>query len=107
MSKTFGQFLQDLRRRKGLTQKDVARRVDIDPTYLSKVENDTGGQYTLSEESLTRMADVLEADRDELLARAGKVPSDVQRILVANFSLIAEIRSRYNEDESDESEKEA
>ena len=89
---------------KGLTQKEVALRVDIEPTYLSKVENDVEGQFTLSEESLTKLARVLEADSDEVIARAGKIPSDVQRMIVADFSLIKEIRSRYDEDPTDEND---
>ena len=100
MSEKFGRFLQLLRRKKGLTQKDVALRVGIEPTYLSKVENDQEGNFTLSEESLTKLASVLGADSDEVLARAGKIPSDVRRMIVRDFSLIKEIRLRVSEEES-------
>lgn len=105
MSDTFGQFLQQLRRKKGLTQKEVALRLGIEPTYLSKVENDVAGFSSLSEESLVKLAAVLEADSDEMMARAGKIPSDVKRMIVQDFSLIKEIRSRVSEENRHESEK--
>ncbi len=105
MSETFGQFLQLLRRKKGLTQKDVALRVGIEPTYLSKVENDAKGIYSLSEESLTKLARVLDADSDEMLARAGKIPSDVRRMIVRDFSLIKEIRTIVAEESRYEADK--
>jgi transcriptional regulator with XRE-family HTH domain len=38
----FGQRIQRLRRRQGLTQRQVAAQLGIDFTYLSKLENDRG-----------------------------------------------------------------
>ena len=37
---TFGQRLRELRKAKGLNQKELAEKVGIDFTYLSKLEND-------------------------------------------------------------------
>jgi transcriptional regulator with XRE-family HTH domain len=104
MPESFGDFLQRLRRQKGLTQRHVATHLGIEPTYLSKVENDVEGYCSLSEEKLVVLSLLLEADSDEVLTRAGKVPSDVRRMLVDDISLIKEIRSRYNEDPTHESE---
>lgn len=95
MGKSFGSFLRKLRRSRGLTQRELAKRVGVNYTYLSKVENDTPGFSSLSEETLHKMAKALEADPDEVIARSGKIPSDVRRILVDDFSLIKEIRSQY------------
>lgn len=92
MGLSFGRFLKKRRKQKGMSQRALAAEVGINHTYLSKVENDAPGFSSLSEESLTRIADALQVDRDEMIARAGKVPSDVRRILVDDFSLIKEIR---------------
>jgi transcriptional regulator with XRE-family HTH domain len=97
MDDSFGAFLRALRRRKGRTQRDLAREVGVDYSYLSKLENDAPGFSTVSERTLSRLAEALDADPDEVITRAGKVPSDVQRILIDDFSLIREIRERAAE----------
>lgn len=94
MDHSFGAFLRRLRTERRRTQRDLAREVGVDNTYLSKVENDAPGFSTLSEGTLRKLARALEVDPDEMITRAGKVPSDVKRILIDDFSLIKEIRER-------------
>lgn len=94
MSLSFGEWMRRWRRKKGFSQRQLAREADIDFTYISKVENDVPGFESPSEEALTRLARALEVDADEMITRAGRVPSDVQRILVEDFSLVKEIRER-------------
>lgn len=75
----FGQRLRDLRKQKNLSQRDLAARVGIDFTYLSKIE---GGRLDPpSEVIIQRLAQVLEADEDELINLAGKVPKDLKAVL--------------------------
>ena len=94
MGKSFGKFLRRLRKKKKKTQRDLASEVGVDYTYLSKLENDAPGFESVSEGTLRRLAVSLDADSDEMISRAGKVPSDVKRILIEDFSLIKEIRDR-------------
>jgi len=94
MGKSFGEFLRGLRKQKKKTQRRLADEVGINYTYLSKVENESPGFSTVSEGTLRRLAKALDADPDEMITRAGKVPEDVQRILIDDFSLIKEIRER-------------
>ncbi len=94
MSRSFGEFLRLWRKKKGFSQRELGRQADIDFTYVSKVENDVPGFESPSEEALTRLAHALEVDTDEMITRAGKVPSDVRRILVDDFSLVKEIREQ-------------
>ncbi|RDJ93071.1 XRE family transcriptional regulator [Lacticaseibacillus rhamnosus] len=61
-----------LRRRASLSQRDVALQVGIDFTYLSKLENDHG--EAPGEATIRRLAAVLHADSEALLALAGKGP---------------------------------
>ena len=98
MGKSFGKFLRRLRKQNKKTQRDLAREVGVNFTYLSKVENDAPGFSTVSEGTLMRLAGALDVDPDEMITRAGKVPSDVQRMLVDDFSLIKEIRNRKADD---------
>jgi hypothetical protein len=51
---------------------------------------------------LRRLARALDADPDVMITRAGKVPEDVQRMLIDDFSLIKEIRERKADDSAGE-----
>jgi len=104
MGESFGAFLRSLRKRKKRTQRDLAGEVGVDFTYLSKVENETPGFSTVSEGTLLRLAEALDTDPDEMMTRAGKVPSDVKRMLIDDFSLIKEIRSRKADDSAGDSD---
>lgn len=72
---TFGQRLRELRKAKGMTQRELAQRAGIDFTYLSKLE--TGAMPPPSEKTILSLAEVLDADADELFSAAGKVPSSL------------------------------
>ena len=56
MGKSFGKFLRRLRKKSKKTQRDLAREVGVNFTYLSKVENDAPGFSTVSEATLKRLA---------------------------------------------------
>jgi transcriptional regulator with XRE-family HTH domain len=73
--KTFGERLRELRRAKSLSQRALAERVGVNFTYLSRCETGTldFAQYP-SEDLIRRLAAALEADEDELLILARKVP---------------------------------
>lgn len=73
---TFGQRIQRLRRERGLTQRQVAAELGIDFTYLSKLENDRGEPP--GEDTVRRLAAVLQTDEEMLLALAGKVPPELR-----------------------------
>ena len=74
--KSFGRRLQELRRHRGLTQRGLAGRVGIDFTYLSKLENGRGEPP--SDQTVVKLAGELEADAEELLALAGKIPAELR-----------------------------
>ncbi len=76
----FGQRVRRLRRAKGLTLRDLAPRVGVGFTYLSKVENGRldCGDYP-SEKLICKIANVLDANEDELLLLAEKIPPAIRR----------------------------
>ncbi|MEZ4416133.1 MAG: helix-turn-helix transcriptional regulator [Gemmatimonadota bacterium] len=91
---TLGSFVRE--RREALREQDpryslrqVAERVGVEPSFLSKVERDIGSPP--SEETLLRLADDLDVDRDVLLALAGKVSSDLLDAIRARPQLFGEL----------------
>jgi transcriptional regulator with XRE-family HTH domain len=78
-AREFGARLRELRIQARLTQRELADKVSIDFSYLSKIEN--GVLPPPSEKVILRLVEVLNADKDELLTLAGKVPSDIRQML--------------------------
>jgi transcriptional regulator with XRE-family HTH domain len=76
----FGQRVRQLRKAKGLTLRGLAAKVGVGFTYLSKVET---GKLDFADYPSTplicKLAKVLEADEDELLLLAKKVPETIRR----------------------------
>lgn len=76
----FGQRVRELRHAKGWSLRDLAERVDVGFTYLSRVENErlNFGDYP-SDALIHRLADALGADEEELLILAKRVPEPVRQ----------------------------
>ena len=92
---TFGQRLQELRKAKGWTLRDLAARVGVGFTYLSKAEN---GKLAFAdypgEALIVKLAAALDADADELLVMAEKIPPQIKRRVLqrpADFRKLAEL----------------
>jgi transcriptional regulator with XRE-family HTH domain len=94
----FGQRVRQLRREKGLSLRNLAPKVGVGFTYLSKVENGRldFGDYP-SEALIHKLAEALEADEDELLLLAEKVPDRIKRRVVERpdvFGPLADLEDR-------------
>jgi len=90
----FGDFVRRRRERLRATDKtfsvrQLARRVDVQPSYLSKVER--GEVAPPSEVTIVRIAKELDVDADVLLALAGKVSSDLQAVIRRRPELFGEL----------------
>lgn len=66
----FGARIRALRRSRKLTQRQVAEQLPMSPGNLSRLENGEHGPP--SDEVIVKLADVLDADSDELLRLAGR-----------------------------------
>src|SRR4051812_37044061 len=75
----FGTKLRELRKGKNLGQRALAGLVGVSFTYVSKIENEKldFGDYP-SEELILKLARALEADADELLILAEKIPEVIR-----------------------------
>ncbi len=76
----FGERVHQLRTQNGLTQRDLAAKIGVSDTYISKVENENlhFGDFP-SEKFIHKLADVLKADEEELLLLANKVPAGIRK----------------------------
>ena len=77
---TFGERVRDLRNECEMTQRELAGRLDVTISYVSKVENGKlhHGDFP-SEKFIHRLAHELDADEDELLLLADKVPPSLRK----------------------------
>lgn len=77
---TFGARVRELRKGKNLTLRELAAKLKVNFTYLSKIENQklSFGEYP-SEDLIRKLAKVLRAEVDELLLLAQKIPEDIKK----------------------------
>lgn len=95
---TFGQRLRELRKAKGLSQRALGDIVGVNFTYISKVENEKLDFALYPSEQLIRaMAAVLEADVDELLLLAKKIPEQIRERVIERPDAFRKIASLDDE----------
>lgn len=84
-----GATLRELRRKAGLSQRQVAARLGIDFTNLSRFETD---QRTPDAETLRGLAEVLGGDSDLLFCAFGLLPPDLAETLASDPATLRSIR---------------
>jgi HTH-type transcriptional regulator, competence development regulator len=77
--KSFGALVRREREAKKIGLREMAKKIGVSPTYLSKVERDEFPPP--AEDKVRRIADIIGRDADELLALAGRVASDLTDII--------------------------
>ena len=75
----FGTFIRREREGKEIGLREMAKMIGVSPTYMSKVERDEFPPP--AEDKVRAIANIIRCDVDELLALAGRVPSDVANII--------------------------
>lgn len=91
---SFGEFVRERRLQKAagdasFSLRQVADRIGLEPSYLSKIER--GEQPPPGEQTIRRLAEELSEDPDILLALAGKVSSDLLEIIRERPALVADL----------------
>lgn len=76
----FGDKVRALRKAKGWSLRALSEKVGVGFTYLSRVENErlNFGDYP-SDALIHRLADALDADEEELLMLAERVPDRIRK----------------------------
>ena len=75
----FGAFVRREREAREIGLREMAKKIGVSPTYLSKVERDDFAPP--AEDKVRSIAALIEQDVDELLALAGRVSSDLSDII--------------------------
>lgn len=79
----FGQKIRRLRKAKNLSLRGLAEAVGVSFTYISKIENERLDFAQFPSEPLIRaLADALDADVDELLLLAQKIPEPIKKRVI-------------------------
>ena len=93
-----GELGRRLRRRREALElglRETAARVGISPTYLSRIETHTE-RHPPAEHVIQSLARVLKDDFDTLMQLAGRVPSDVEEVVLSDIAwpkLLRKIRA--------------
>ena len=90
----FGTYIRAQRERLSVDSKEfsvrkVAMKIGVEPSFLSKVEREIVSPP--SEGKIIDLAEVLGEDQDVLLAMAGKVSSDLLKVIRDRPALFAEL----------------
>jgi len=75
----FGAFVRREREAKEIGLREMAKMIGVSPTYLSKVERDEFAPP--AEDKVKAIAHIIGCNADELLARAGRVATDLSEII--------------------------
>jgi transcriptional regulator with XRE-family HTH domain len=78
---TFGMVLRRIRLAKGLTQRVVARAIEMDFAYFSRLESDTLASLP-TRATIEKIADAMQCtatEKAELLAAAGRISEEMQK----------------------------
>ena len=83
MRENFGQYVHDLRLRKNLSQRALARLSGLNHSEISRIEG--GSRPTPSPDSLAKLAPHLGVTHEELMRRLGYLSSSPQTMLEEGF----------------------
>lgn len=75
----FGAFIRREREAKELGLREMAKMIEVSPTYLSKCERDEFPPPV--EDKVRKIAKIIDCDVDDLLARANRVSTDITDII--------------------------
>jgi transcriptional regulator with XRE-family HTH domain len=79
VSQTFGKVIRQARKDKEFSQRELAKLIGVDYTYLSKLENDHAG-YPPSEDVINKLALHLDLNEEELRHLAGRITPDETKV---------------------------
>lgn len=75
-----GEKIRELREKKGLGLREMAKIIDVSAAYLSKVE--TGKELSLpTEDKIIKIAEILKVPSDSLLRLAEKIDPELQKYM--------------------------
>ena len=100
VDQTFGQSLRELRRSKGVSQRDLAEKVGVDFSYISKLENDR--LPPPAGDTIVKICKELGVLPNELLASTGKMPTNVKEMLSTSMAALEFVHQAHDMDLTDD-----
>ena len=97
MVKSFGQLIRQARKDQGYSQRELAKLLELDFTYLSKLENERA-EYPPKEAAIRLLAHHLELDAEELIFLAGRIPERDEDLLKQNYKAMPALFRRMRKD---------
>ncbi len=96
MEQTFGKLILQARKDNGYSQRDLAKLLGVNFSYLSKLENDRA-DYAPKEEIIRSLAKHLHLDPEELIVLAGRLPQQYEEFLKQNYKEMPALLRRMRE----------
>lgn len=96
VEENFGQLIRQARKDKGYSQRELARRLGLDFTYLSKLENNRA-DYAPKEEVIRSLARNLDLDEEELIFLSGRIPQQEEKLLKQHYKTMPALFRRLRE----------
>ena len=76
---TFGEKLKEIRRAQKISQRELAKIVGVDFSYISKIENDR--MPPPAADTIIKLSNALDVPEEILLSESGKLPSNVKNMV--------------------------
>ena len=97
MEKNFGEVLRTARKNKSYSQRELAKLIGVDFTYLSKLEN-SRVDYPPREEVIREIAQHLDLDEEEFIFLAGRIPQRDSELLKQHYQAMPALFRRMRDD---------
>ncbi|MDY7014537.1 MAG: helix-turn-helix transcriptional regulator [Cyanobacteriota bacterium] len=92
----FGALIRQARKDKGYSQRELAKLLKLDFTYLSKLENERA-DYPPKEDAIRALAHHLDLDEEELIFLAGRIPKKEEELLKEHYKGLPTLFRRMRE----------
>ena len=96
MSNDFGKLIRQARKERKYSQRELAKLLKIDFTYLSKLENNRA-DYAPKEEVIRGLAKHLQLNEEELIFLAGRIPQQEEDLLKQHYKEMPALFRRMRE----------
>ena len=96
MSSDFGTLIRQARKEQKYSQRELAKLLKIDFTYLSKLENNRA-DYAPKEDIIRKLAKYLNLNDEELIFLAGRIPQQEEDLLKQHYKDMPALFRRMRE----------
>jgi HTH-type transcriptional regulator, competence development regulator len=96
VNQSFGELIRQARKDKGLSQRELAKLIGLNFTYLSKLENDRA-DYPPKEDVIRSLGKNLDLNEEELIFLAGRIPQHDEDFIKQHYKVMPALFRRMQE----------